>query len=79
MAKKSALGDNFDSIFDDGLFGSEESSVPMKLKISDIEPIKEYEKNSGTSVIVFVAVRMRTAGTADGGCCRNNGKSGRRD
>jgi len=46
MAKKSALGDNFDSIFDDGLFGSEESSVPMKLKISDIEPNKKQPRKT---------------------------------
>lgn len=46
MAKKSALGDNFDSIFDDGLFGSDESSVPLKLKINDIEPNKKQPRKT---------------------------------
>lgn len=46
MAKKSALGDNFDSIFDDGLFGSEDTSVPLKLKISEIEPNKKQPRKT---------------------------------
>lgn len=46
MAKKSALGDNFDSIFDDGLFGSEDNSVPLKLKISEIEPNKKQPRKT---------------------------------
>lgn len=45
MAKKSALGDNFSSIFDeDGFFGEEDTSVPMKLKISEIEPNKNQPR-----------------------------------
>ncbi len=45
MAKKSALGDNFSSIFDDdGLFGSEDTSVPQKLKITEIEPNKKQPR-----------------------------------
>jgi len=46
MAKKSALGDNFDSIFDDGLFGSEDNSVPLKLKLSEIEPNKNQPRKT---------------------------------
>ncbi len=47
MAKKSALGENFDySIFDDGLFGSEEASAPQKLKISEIEPNKKQPRKT---------------------------------
>ncbi len=47
MAKKSALGDNFSSIFDDdGLFGSEETTAPQKLKISEIEPNKKQPRKT---------------------------------
>lgn len=47
MAKKSALGENFDySIFDDGLFGAEESVAPQKLKISEIEPNKKQPRKT---------------------------------
>lgn len=47
MAKKSALGDNFSSIFDeDGLFGAEESVVPQKLKITEIEPNKKQPRKT---------------------------------
>ncbi len=47
MAKKSALGDNFSSIFDeDGLFGAEESIVPQKLKITEIEPNKKQPRKT---------------------------------
>lgn len=45
MAKKSALGDNFNSIFDeDGLFGEEDTSAPQRLKISEIEPNKNQPR-----------------------------------
>lgn len=47
MAKKSALGENFDSIFDDdGLFGAEESIAPQKLKITEIEPNKKQPRKT---------------------------------
>lgn len=47
MAKKSALGDNLSSIFDDdGLFGSEEASVPQKLKLTEIEPNKKQPRKT---------------------------------
>lgn len=47
MAKKSALGDSFASIFDDdGLFGSEENTAPQKLKISEIEPNKKQPRKT---------------------------------
>lgn len=47
MAKKSALGDNLSSIFDDdGLFGSEEASAPQKLKITEIEPNKKQPRKT---------------------------------
>ena len=47
MAKKSALGDNLSSIFDDdGLFGSEETSAPQKLKITEIEPNKKQPRKT---------------------------------
>lgn len=46
MAKKFGLGDNFSDIFDDGLYGSEESSVPQKLKISEIEPNKKQPRKT---------------------------------
>ncbi len=47
MAKKSALGDNFSSIFDDdGLFGSEETTVPQKLKLTEIEPNKKQPRKT---------------------------------
>lgn len=47
MAKKSALGDSFVSIFDDdGLFGSDENVAPQKLKISEIEPNKKQPRKT---------------------------------
>ena len=47
MAKKSALGDNLSSIFDDdGLFGSDEGSVPQKLKLTEIEPNKKQPRKT---------------------------------
>lgn len=47
MAKKSALGDNFTSIFDDdGLFGTEEAAAPQKLKLSEIEPNKKQPRKT---------------------------------
>ena len=47
MAKKSALGDNFSSIFDeDGLFGAEENVAPQKLKITEIEPNKKQPRKT---------------------------------
>ncbi len=47
MAKKTGLGDVFDSIFDDdGLFGGEENGSPMKLKLSDIEPNKKQPRKT---------------------------------
>ncbi len=47
MAKKSALGDNFSSIFDeDGLFETEDNSIPQKLKITEIEPNKKQPRRT---------------------------------
>lgn len=47
MAKKTGLGDVFDSIFDDdGLFGGEEGGSPQKLKLSDIEPNKKQPRKT---------------------------------
>lgn len=47
MAKKTGLGENFGSIFDDdGLFGAEENTVPQKLKISEIEPNKKQPRKT---------------------------------
>lgn len=47
MAKKTGLGDVFDSIFDDDrLFGGEDSGSPQKLKISDIEPNKKQPRKT---------------------------------
>ena len=45
MAKKSALGDDFlDGLFDDGLYGSDDSIVPQTLRIADIEPNKKQPR-----------------------------------
>ena len=46
MAKKSALGSNFDDLFDDGLFGSEENIAPQTLKLTDIEPNKKQPRKT---------------------------------
>lgn len=47
MAKKSGLGgDYLDTIFDDELFGSEETTAPQKLKITDIEPNKKQPRKT---------------------------------
>lgn len=47
MAKKTGLGENFGSIFDDdGLFGAEENTVPQKLKITEIEPNKKQPRKT---------------------------------
>lgn len=46
MAKKFGLGDNFSGLFDDDLYSSEESSVPQKLKISEIEPNKKQPRKT---------------------------------
>lgn len=46
MAKKSALGANFDDLFDDGLFGTDENIVPQKLKLSEIEPNKKQPRKN---------------------------------
>ncbi len=47
MAKKSALGDNLSSIFDDdGLFGTEENFAPQKLKLTEIEPNKKQPRKT---------------------------------
>lgn len=46
MAKKSALGANFDDLFDDGLFGADENIVPQKLKLSEIEPNKKQPRKT---------------------------------
>lgn len=47
MAKKTGLGENFESIFDDdGLFGAEENIAPQKLKISEIEPNKKQPRKT---------------------------------
>ncbi|MBO6302728.1 MAG: ParB/RepB/Spo0J family partition protein [Ruminiclostridium sp.] len=45
MAKKSALGSNFDSLFDDGaLFGNDDSIAPQTLPLSAIEPNKKQPR-----------------------------------
>ena len=44
MAKKSALGSNFDTLFDDGLFGGDDSSAPQTLRLSQIEPNKKQPR-----------------------------------
>ncbi len=45
MAKKSALGSNFDSLFDDGaLFGSDDNIAPQTLPLSMIEPNKKQPR-----------------------------------
>jgi len=46
MAKKPALGANFDDLFDDGLFGTDENIVPQKLKLSEIEPNKKQPRKN---------------------------------
>ena len=39
MSKKSALNNDFlDGLFDDEIYGTDDSGVPLKLKIADIEP-----------------------------------------
>ena len=45
MAKKSALNDDFlDGLFDDGLYGADDNSVPQTLKLSEIEPNKKQPR-----------------------------------
>lgn len=44
MAKRTGLGDNFADLFDDGLFGSDDNTVPQKLKLSEIEPNKKQPR-----------------------------------
>lgn len=44
MARKSALGSNFDSLFDDGPFGGDDNSAPQTLRISEIEPNKKQPR-----------------------------------
>ncbi|MBP3855715.1 MAG: ParB/RepB/Spo0J family partition protein [Ruminiclostridium sp.] len=47
MAKKSALNDDFlDGLFDDGLYGADDNSVPQTLKIADIEPNKKQPRKN---------------------------------
>ncbi|MBO5266213.1 MAG: ParB/RepB/Spo0J family partition protein [Ruminiclostridium sp.] len=46
MAKKSALGSNFSSIFDDDVFGAEENIAPQKLRITEIEPNKKQPRKT---------------------------------
>ncbi len=47
MAKKSGLGDNLASLFDDEeFFGSEETSAPQTLKITEIEPSKKQPRKT---------------------------------
>ncbi len=46
MAKKTGLGDNFADLFDDGLFGSDDNTVPQKLKLSEIEPNKKQPRKN---------------------------------
>ncbi len=46
MAKKPALGANFDDLFDDGLFGTDENIVPQKLRLSEIEPNKKQPRKN---------------------------------
>lgn len=47
MAKRSALNDDFlDGLFDDGLYGSDDNSVPQTLKLTDIEPNKKQPRKT---------------------------------
>ncbi len=46
MAKKTALGDNFADLFDDGLFTADDNTVPQKLKLSEIEPNKKQPRKT---------------------------------
>ena len=47
MAKRSALNNDFlDGLFDDGLYGSDENSVPQTLKLTDIEPNKKQPRKT---------------------------------
>ena len=46
MAKKSGLGTSFDDLFDDGIFDSEDSAAPQRLKLTEIEPNKNQPRRS---------------------------------
>ncbi len=46
MAKKTGLGDNFADLFDDGLFSSDDNTVPQKLRLSEIEPNKKQPRKN---------------------------------
>ena len=46
MAKNSGLGSSFDDLFDDGLFGSEETIIPQKLPLSEIEPNRKQPRKT---------------------------------
>ena len=47
MSKRSALNDDYlDGLFDDGLYGGDDNAVPLKLKISEIEPNKKQPRKN---------------------------------
>ena len=47
MGKRSALNDDYlDGLFDDGLYGGDDNAVPLKLKISEIEPNKKQPRKN---------------------------------